>query len=209
MKTIKVKVFEYSELEDKAKEKAKQWYRETLDYEWYDFTKEDFERILKDMGFKNVSSQFSGFYSQGDGASFNFKGLDIKALLNFSDKHNSMPYFDILDGWKQAHKKTLRNIKRFQDILYCNSEVINHHYCHEKSRISRVELDNYGHKNNKKTEKFTNYFEEYLTELMEDFSRAYYKALENDWDYINSDKSIEEGMEANEYTFTKDGKRFG
>jgi hypothetical protein len=211
-KTIKVKVYQFSELEGKAKERAMDWYREGLDYPWYDFTKEDFEGILKKAGFENVQSWFSGFCSQGDGACFDFKGLDIKALLAFKDDENAKPYSDIIEAWKESNKDTLRNIKRFQNVLYCKSEKTSfaNHYSHSKTRFASVELDDYGHQNGNKTaEKFTELFEKALDELMQDLSNKYYKLLNDDWDYINSEESIKEGMESNEYTFTLDGKRFG
>lgn len=46
MKTITINLFEFSELSDSAKEKARQWYREgALDYEWWDGVYEDAKRI--------------------------------------------------------------------------------------------------------------------------------------------------------------------
>lgn len=46
MKTLKIVVYDFDELSDKAKEKARDWYREgALDYDWWDSTYEDAERI--------------------------------------------------------------------------------------------------------------------------------------------------------------------
>lgn len=44
MKTIEIKVYSFDELEDSAKEKAREWYREgALDYEWWEFIYGDAE----------------------------------------------------------------------------------------------------------------------------------------------------------------------
>lgn len=53
MKTIATTVYEFGELSDAAKEKAREWYREgALDYEWWDSTYEDAATIgLKITGF--------------------------------------------------------------------------------------------------------------------------------------------------------------
>lgn len=53
MKTIKTTVYEFDELSDAAKEKARDWYREhALDYDWWESTYEDAERVgLKITGF--------------------------------------------------------------------------------------------------------------------------------------------------------------
>lgn len=54
MKIIETVVYEFDELSDKAKEKAREWYRDgALDYEWWESTYEDAERIgLKITGFE-------------------------------------------------------------------------------------------------------------------------------------------------------------
>jgi len=45
-KIIETTVFEFSELSDQAKEKAREWYREhALDYEWWESTYEDAEQV--------------------------------------------------------------------------------------------------------------------------------------------------------------------
>jgi hypothetical protein len=53
MKTIKTKVYEFNELNDSAKEKARNWFRDcALDYEWWDSTYDDAKTIgLKITGF--------------------------------------------------------------------------------------------------------------------------------------------------------------
>ncbi len=91
MRVVETKVYEYEELSDAAKEKARDWYREgnLSSYEWWDYTYEWFETICnclgvtikyrsqscwsKHKGHYTVSDPcifFSGFCSQGDGASF-------------------------------------------------------------------------------------------------------------------------------------------
>ena len=46
MKTIETTVFEFGELNDKAKDKAREWFREcALDHDWWDSTYEDAARV--------------------------------------------------------------------------------------------------------------------------------------------------------------------
>lgn len=46
MKIIETKVYQFAELSESAKDKARDWYREgALDYDWWDSTYEDAERI--------------------------------------------------------------------------------------------------------------------------------------------------------------------
>lgn len=73
-------VFDFDELSDEAKERARQDWRETnLDYEWWDMVYEDAAQIADILGIdlragktddKGMKIFFSGFSSQGDGACF-------------------------------------------------------------------------------------------------------------------------------------------
>ena len=51
--------------------------------------------------------------------------------------------------------------------------------------------------------------EEVVTEALRDLARWVYRQLEAEYDHLTSDESIEEGIIANEYTFTEGGRRFG
>src|SRR3546814_15803078 len=83
---IETTVFTFDELTDAAKERAREWYRiSNLDYEWWDCTYDDFSTICEILGVELKTHpirlmgggtrqkpciQFRGFWSQGDGASF-------------------------------------------------------------------------------------------------------------------------------------------
>jgi hypothetical protein len=79
-------VYQFPELSDVAKEKARSWYRELGPHDdWWDAVYEDFERICEILGIRlNTTPMrlmgggtrakpciwFSGFWSQGDGACY-------------------------------------------------------------------------------------------------------------------------------------------
>src|SRR3546814_448929 len=83
---IETTVFTFDELTDAAKERAREWYRiSNLEYEWWDCTYDDFSTICEILGVELKTHpirlmgggtrqkpciQFRGFWSQGDGASF-------------------------------------------------------------------------------------------------------------------------------------------
>ncbi len=67
MRIIETKVYTFDELNDKAKEKARDWYRKgALDYDWWDSTYEDAERVgLKITSFdlgrsERITGEFIG-----------------------------------------------------------------------------------------------------------------------------------------------------
>ncbi len=79
-------VYQFPELSEAAKEKARSWYREIgPHYDWWDAVYEDFERVCEILGIRLKTTPvrlmgggtrakpciwFSGFWSQGDGACF-------------------------------------------------------------------------------------------------------------------------------------------
>lgn len=72
--------FQFDQLSDDAKEKARDWYREASAGDNY-FSEpviEDWKARLEKKGFNDPEISWSGFSSQGDGASFTCKSIDFK-----------------------------------------------------------------------------------------------------------------------------------
>ena len=83
---IETTVYSLAELDDRAKERARDWYRQvSADDDWYEFVFEDFERVCEILGIDLATRTvrlrgggtrqkpciwFSGFWCQGDGASY-------------------------------------------------------------------------------------------------------------------------------------------
>jgi hypothetical protein len=79
---------EYDDLSDRAKEKAREWYTSNgIDYDWWEDVCDTWKSRLNEMGFGSgpeyVNIGFSGFSSQGDGASFTCKSFDIRAYARY------------------------------------------------------------------------------------------------------------------------------
>lgn len=78
-------VFFFDELSDKAKERAQDWYRQGIDYEWWDCVYSNIQDAAQCLGItfstravplmngktrQKPEIYFSGFYHQGSGSSF-------------------------------------------------------------------------------------------------------------------------------------------
>ena len=93
---MQTEVFKFSELDDRAKERARDWYRNgALDYEWWDCTFDDAKQCLALAGFDVDKIYFSGFSSQGDGACFNGswhanKAQPVKAMKQHAPKDTEL-----------------------------------------------------------------------------------------------------------------------
>ena len=76
MKTVLTQTILY-DIDDLKKPENKHLKARVLDkyndintsHEWYDNIEDDIKEELKQLGFYNVDMRFSGFWSQGDGAS--------------------------------------------------------------------------------------------------------------------------------------------
>jgi hypothetical protein len=72
-----------SNVSSRAVDRARDWLSEgAAMFDWYEFSIDDWTTALEQVGFTDAKINFSGFWSQGDGASFT-SGLDIEKLLTF------------------------------------------------------------------------------------------------------------------------------
>lgn len=92
MKTKTIELYEYAELPEDIKEKVLQEnrYINVEDSWWCEPVEDEWKERLEAEGFRGVKIAFSGFCSQGDGASFTAESVDLptfckanKALTRF------------------------------------------------------------------------------------------------------------------------------
>jgi hypothetical protein len=157
-----------------------------LDYDWWNFCDEDFKTILELLGFYRINTFFSGFWSQGDGASFTARYSNEKRITT------KIKYYAPLD--LELH----RIAKGIQDIQQsCKYEFVGSIYCtgnYSHSHTMRFETEDY---NNPKIDEY----EDDFLQLCRDLADWYYEKLEQEWDFLNSDEAISEHLNSNEYDF--------
>lgn len=207
---IETPVFLYKDLPESSKQKAREWL--TGLYDGFDYLQvtDDWKEALESIGFNSVSIEWRGFYSQGDGACFDFKSFDaakfFKAVREW-EKQEYKPLKELLRVFFQNEKSEIRKLERFSDLIIAQSYTTNHHYSHYNCRAVRIELDG-GAYNYARIADTANLFELSLTGLVKEIAKAIYKSLDAHNDYLHEESTIAETMEANEYTFTIGGKRF-
>jgi hypothetical protein len=163
MREVTVKVYKYSELSDKAKEKARDWFLENavFDY-WYDSTYEDAKQI----------------------------GIEI---TGFDIDRGSFCNIDLLNGY---NKTALLIIEQHGEC--CDTYIAAKEFLLE---YGKLELDSEGYvKDSEQKETIKETFHIAL-------KNAYLSNLRKEYEYQTSEECIAEGMEANEYEFTENGKR--
>jgi len=207
---IETIVYSADELEGAPRDHACDWYRRTaLSDDWHDFLFEDFGLICAiigvDLRLRPVRLQgggtraepaifFSGFSSQGDGASFegHYRYAPKAARRIRDHAPQDTAIHEIADRlqtvqrpWFYGLEASIRQTGR---------------YVHEYSMaiiVSRASLD------------VTPGAEDIVIEALRDLARWFYRQLEAAYDYVTSDEQVDEGLRAAGFTFTEDGQRFG
>ncbi len=198
-------IFKYNELSEKAKEKAIENLNQiNTDFEWWDSDYDDFSQIADILGIdlkvenKRTHIYFSGFSSQGDGASWEGS---YKYTKGSAKKIRAYAPTD-----KELHRiaDQLQSIQK--ENMYRISASVKHrgHYYHSGCMdVTVFKYDVNGNETDLKEG-----IEKEVTQLLRDFADWIYKHLENQYDYLTSKEAIEKTIEANEdWEFYEDGTK--
>ncbi|KTQ96319.1 antitoxin of toxin-antitoxin stability system [Aureimonas ureilytica] len=210
---VEITVYCIGELGQTEQQRARNWFRQVgFDHDWYESVYADFETVcsligidlrakaVHLMGGGSRSSPcifFFGFWSQGDGACFegtySYVPDAAKAVRDHAPRDGAL--HAIADALQAAQRRNFYQLRA----------DIRHHgrYYHEHSMTIAVERDSpIGQAPAPHTEGI-------VIECLRDIARWLYGRLEEEYEYLASDTEIDEALEANAYTFTSDGRRFG
>lgn len=201
MKQITIDAYLFGELTDKAKETARNWYRESNagDNCFAQPVEEDLRAVAAFCGFNVDKVHWSGFSSQGDGASFtgtwSAAKVSVPGLLGYAPQDAEL--LRIVTGLETEAKRfpSAEFSLVSRDHRYSHAWTV----CLEDSSLG----DEADHLSGEDIAKI----EDWLEELSRDLMNWFYKALEAAYEYENSDEGVTESIVANEYLFTAEGKR--
>ena len=210
---IETTVYTIDELSGAAKENARIWYRQNGLYEnWCDFVYEDFETICGILGVTLATSPvclygggtrdkpriyWSGFSSQGDGASFEGSYAHARGAARAIRAHapTDAELHRIADELQAVQRK---NFWQIQASIRQRGR-----YCHEYTMSIEVERDS------PTWQPPTGDAEDAVIEAMRDLARWLYRQLQSEYEHQTSDEAVDEALAANALSFTADGTRFG
>jgi len=168
MTTVEVKLYQYDELGEAAKEKARQWFAEgVFDFEWWECTYDD----AASVGVKITSFDLD-------------RNRHAKGAL-------TMDAVDVIAAILEQHgpggetHKTAKAAKAEYDAI--------------------PESEDEDGEKEKDADAVSAWEAEFTRAILEDYSIL----LQQEADGMTSDEYLEDGIIANEYTFTEDGRRFG
>lgn len=199
MPTIKeITVYMFAELEDDAKEKARDWYRNgALDYEWWDSVYDDATTCAAILGIEIDKIYFSGFSSQGDGACFEGSYAYAKGSAKEIRKH--APQDEDLGSIADR----LQELQRTWFYGLSARVVQRGHYNHELC----TDVDVYDDREDINSSRDITDAEEDLKGLLREYMQWIYSRLMAEYDWLMSDEQVDESITINEYEFDEDGSR--
>ena len=199
-RTIERTVFTFEELSDKAKEKAldecRDW--EVQDPYWYESTYDDWKEKLEAQGVSDPKISFSGFYTQGSGASFT-------GSVNLADWMKSQEIAGKYRALYYAATNPTNDAEAFASITRGTAYS---HYTYGRPEVElRCYLDEGDPRSvrlNQQADEVNAAFEEWFRQTEGEI----YRDLREAYEYYTSDEVVAEMLIANEILFNENGSTY-
>lgn len=229
-----ITVYKFDELEGRAKERAREKLTEwATDHDWYEsvynLAKEDGAK----RGFEIEDIRFSGFWSQGDGASWT-GSVDVKQFVEWmleqpedtaihkqidADRHRYLCLVELMkDGWIERNINVTRSGFHYVhenttgpengldwNPLFTEMELARHEEStlHSEGVLKGASV--VGVAEGIDIKSLIPELDDKIKEEVRAFSQHIYKQLEAEYDHLTSDEQLTEMAEANDYRFDEDG----
>ena len=198
-RTITKTLYQFDELADHAKEIARQWWRDLEAQYW------DSECVIADAvecarilgieidGTPNKPRVYwSGFWSQGDGASFTGRYAYVKGAAKAIREHapQDTELHKIADALQEAQR---RNFYRLEAVATQSGRYVHSHTMSvdvEDSNDSYRDIGN---------------AEDDVRDALRSFADWIYRQLEKEYEFNMSDENVDESIRINEYEFDETG----
>lgn len=185
-------VYTIQELTGEARSRALQKLAEwNTSHDWWDYTVDDAKRMGAILGIQIDDVRFSGFSSQGDGASF----VGSYRYANGSRKAIRREAPQDTELHRIADKLADIERRNFYRLTATVTERRGAHYAHEYT----VDVETDDGRDDDTGDKGT------LADTLRDFMRWVYKQLEQEYEYQTSEQACIESADANEYEFDESG----
>lgn len=205
MEELTVKIYQFEELSETAKEKAREWYKGTMNENFSMeavMISEMFEEHLNDIGYPTEDIAWSLNCCQGDGVAFYGK-VDSDDLEKIAER--------VLNAKESKWFKLL--LKAGLDIsIEIRRNSYGHHYSHWNTMEVECEIeDNFIAYNPERYPKIIDLvrnIEEGISREIKETSKELEQKGYESIDYYYSNESVDENIRSNEYEFTEEGRRW-
>ena len=199
MRVVETKVYTFEELSATAKEVAIENHRDVNTYDgWWDPIFEGIREEGLAAGFDITDIYFSGFWSQGDGAMFEYETINDTLFNKFVDQLDLSP----------LRKEWLRS----QTFAQGRGDHSGHYY-HENCCSHVIDFEsNFGWASAINVanwiEGFVDQYEEFVIAEYKTLCRELYSDLESDHELLTSDEQVADTIIMNDWEFDEDGNNF-
>jgi len=159
---------------------------------WDEQVLEEQKEKLKAFGFSGVAIAYTGFWSQGDGASFTAESIDAAKFIRATRLEKNLKF--ILNQLEDGTIITENGVER-----------INHQYCHANTvrvNLAFVPIDEEP-LHAREADDLLFFIESHVKKLCVEI----YESLQKTYEDLQNEEQITETIKANEMLFTEDGQR--
>lgn len=201
MVTKEITAKELQELDPKRFEKEYyKWMEFALDYEWWDDLYKQFKADCLPKGVRVDNIRFSGFYNQGDGATFDGQ-VDIPTYMELQGLHETYPalYLAVVDdgsriGVRQNHRG---NMETCNYNMYANQTAPSGVFENLDQQAWEELIDEQEREAD---------IEDNVLKFCKGLAAELYKDLEAEYEFLTSKKSFIENCDYNEVLFDIEGE---
>jgi len=197
MRVVETKIYTFEELAEDSKQTAIENHRDVNTYDgWWEPIFEGITEEAEQAGFHVGNIYFSGFWSQGDGAMFEYTTLGDTLLNKFVDQLDLSP----------LRKEWLRS----QTFAQSRGDHSGHYY-HENCCDHVIDFEpNFGWNENFSNwiNSFADQFEGFVIAEYKSLCRELYSRLNKYNDELSTDEAIADTIIMNEWEFDVDGNNF-
>jgi hypothetical protein len=191
-----------------------------VEHDWYDSVYDDFKMVCEILGIELTKDEpsFSGFWSQGDGASWtgHYRPITAEYKTHYDEKNNLKEIERIIHSHYFTAPAAIREYAPLDTKLHEIADALcflnchftpvwawvgrngRHRYDHENTmQISEWEFDD-SDRNDDVPQEIADEIESQLLEQFRELAGWLYKQLEKEYEYLTSDEAVIESLEANE-----------
>ena len=207
MRAVVTEVFKFDELSEKAKEVARQWWKNLMSDDFQTEANMITETMTESARAKGI--EFNGkntiswdlSYSQGDYVALNKAELSKEKLIK------------VCTNALNDDEKEMFKFLTDSNILYVTHSIDHHHYYgqqievdlevgyYNENEITETIIDNFIYE---VTEKIEKAIKSYVDHVCSELKIYGYREIE----YLYSNESVDEMLRINEYEFTEEGKKW-
>lgn len=190
MRTIETSLFLFDELNETAKETARDWWRQGYEFEFEaECVIDDAKQIASLFGLSIDSIYYSGFWCQGSGASYtgNYqyqKGALKEIKINYSDDN----LYNIVKRLQKLQSNNFYALRASVDTTRHNNLSFDFEDIRANNGYMQEAAQNA------------------LNEILNDYAHWIYKRLENAYEWAMLDENVDENIRMNDYEFTEEGE---